>query len=124
MKSSEIHNGLPEKEIRNFFAKSLSEIFDKECNNKKEEFRYDRTNPLEWSIKNDLAQIAVLKRNIELTEQKIALRSLLRDKGWQEFDVSDYTNCIFNNCEYKSFIGTSEEYDNQMLKLEEERKNK
>lgn len=123
MKSTEIHNGQPEKEIRDFFAKSFSEMFDKECANKKVEIPYDRTQPFEWSIKNDEAQIVVLKRNIELAHQKIALLSLLKDKSWGEHDVSDYT---LNDSGYKlhlSFIGTTEEYENLMVKLEEERKN-
>jgi hypothetical protein len=118
MKSTEIHNGLPEKEIRDFFAKSMSGMFDKECANKKVEISYDRTNPFDWSIKNDEAQIVVLKRNIELAHQKIALHDLLKDKGWDEWDVSDYT---FNDSGFKlhlSFIGTKEEYDQIMIKLQ------
>jgi hypothetical protein len=123
MKSSEIHNGLPEKEIRDFFAKSMSEMFDKECANKKVEIPYDKTNSFDWSIKNDEAQIVVLKRSIELAHQKIALHGLLNDKGWEEHDISDFT---INDSGFKihlSFIGTTEEYENIMLKLEEEKEN-
>jgi hypothetical protein len=124
MKSTEIHNGLPNKEIREFLSKSMSEIFDKECNNKKAEIPYDRESSLEWAIKDAEAQIVMLKKSIEIIHQKIALRSLITEKGWDEWDVSDYT---VNDSGFKlwlSFIGTKEEYDELMVKLEEEKENR
>jgi hypothetical protein len=111
MKSSEIHNGLPEKELRDFFAKTQSEIYDKEIANKKVEIHYNRRGDvLEWSIKDAEAQITVLKRTIELLHQKIAVRSLIKEKGWEEHDISDSTA---NDTEYTlwlNFIGTKEEH--------------
>ena len=65
MKSSEIHNGLPDKEIRDFFAKMMSELYDKEVSNRKPENPYDRNNPLEWTIKDAEAEINFQKRRIE-----------------------------------------------------------
>jgi hypothetical protein len=123
MKSSEIHNGLPEKELRNYFANALSETFDKNMTNQKVEIPYDKNHPFDWSIKNDEAEIARLKRNIEITYQKIALISLIKERGWEEHDISDYTTNDTNHKLWFSFIGTKEEYDELMVKLEIEKEN-
>lgn len=124
MKSSEIHNGLERKEIRDFLSKSMSEMFEKECSNKKPENPYDGFNPLEWAIRDAEGEVIRYKRVIDLLHQKIALRSFVTERGWEEYDVSDYTVNDSGFRLHLSFIGTKEEYYQIMVILEEEKKNK
>jgi hypothetical protein len=122
-KSTEIHIGLSDKEVRDFLSKSMSEMFDKECTNKKPENPYDGKNSLEWALRDAEGEVIRYKKVIEFLHQKIALRSLIIERGWDEHDVSDYT---INDSGFRlhlSFIGTTEEYENLMVKLEEEREN-
>jgi hypothetical protein len=113
MKSTEIHKGLPEKEIRDFFANSLSEIYDKECANKKVEIPYHerREDIFKWVIKDAENEIVVLNRRIEITYQKIAILSLIKERGWEEHDVSDMTINDTNHKLWLNFIGTKKEFE-------------
>jgi len=111
MKNSEIHKGLPECEIRDFFASMLAGIFDKECENKKHTIPYDGKNPFEWSIKDDEAQIEMLRTKIKLTQQKMALITLMKERDWKEHDVSDDTERDLPYRLHLSFIGTDEEHE-------------
>lgn len=124
MKNTEIHNGLDKKEIRDFLSKSLVNIFEEECNNKKVVVPYARCGTeheyphmIEWSIKDCENDIEYHTKRLELLKKKSAIIQLIRGNEWEECDVSDET---FNDT-YKrlhmNFIGTKEEYNKFILDL-------
>ena len=117
MKNSEIHIGLPESELRSFFASMLAGIFDKECDNAKAKIPFDRENPFEWSIKDAEAQIEMLKTQIKLTRQKMALITLMHERGWKEHDVSDDTERDLSYKLHLCFIGTDAEHEKLLYSI-------
>lgn len=118
MKNSKIHEGLENKEIRDFLSLSLVKLFDRECNNKKEIIPYDKENPFETLIKNDEEQVKLLLKNIDINKEKLAIIKLIKNNGWEEFDISDYTQNDTGYRLWMSFIGTKEEYEKFMEQIE------
>jgi len=119
MKNSEIHNGLPEKEIRDFLSLSLVKAFEDECNNKKETIPYGG-NPqhnFQWAIKDTEAQIKYMQRCLEILKTKEAVIQLIINKDWEEFDVSDETTKDTSYRIHMSFIGTKKEYEELEKKI-------
>jgi hypothetical protein len=116
MKNSEIHQGLTNKEVRDFLSNAINKSFEEECNNKVVEYPYDKNEPFEWSIKNAEAQIEYLKKQINIMKARQAIILLIKSNGWQEFDVSDLTK---KDTEYlhMNFIGTVEEHENLLKKI-------
>lgn len=118
MKDTEMHNNLPDKEIRDYFSTSLMDIYNKELELnktynknkqdiykigvKKEKLGYIRK---EITL-NELDMVFYTERNKLLTN-RLAISILIQQKGWDEFDVSDDIICTGEN--YMSFIGTKEE---------------
>jgi hypothetical protein len=119
MKNSEIHNGLDKKEIRDFLSMGFVKAFEEEFKNKKKEYSYNAQDPFEWVVKDAESQIKYFKRLIEITRGKQAIRQLIKDNGWDEFDVSDETERDLPHC-YSlkmNFIGTQKEYDFLLLQI-------
>jgi hypothetical protein len=111
MKSSEIHNGLDKKEIRDFLSIGFLKLYKEEIENIKETFPYDREDPFEWCIKDSEAQIKFLKKYIEINRGKQGIRQLIVFSGWEEWDVSDETEKDLPYSLAMNFIGTKKEYD-------------
>ena len=118
MKSTEIHNGLDKKEIRDFLSIGLLKLYKEENENKKETFSYiDREeNVYDWCIKDAEAQIKFLKRYIQINRNRQAIVQLIKMNGWDEWDVSDETEKDLPYSLAMNFIGTKEEY-NYLLEL-------
>lgn len=93
MKNEEIHNGLKDKEIRDFLAKELNEV------------EYFGLISIDYVQK----QIKELQKSLENARRYEAIKSLIEKNGWNDFDISEVI--IYNEKKYFPFIGTEEEYD-------------
>ena len=106
MQNSEIHNGLENNEVRDFLGKELHLCrMNGGCNS--EEY-----------IKMLELQIIEAKIRIDVCKRLTALSQLINFKGWSEFDISD--RIYYNKSTYIPFIGTQEEYDNLIVKINKE----
>jgi len=111
MNCTEIHLGLPQKEIRDFLSQQMVLAFEAENKNKKATQNYrDFDNTFEWAKHDAREQIKYLKQYIINIENKQAILKLIENNGWKEHDVSDD---VHNDTEHRlgmCFIGTDEEY--------------
>jgi len=112
MNCTEIHEGLSQKEIRDFLSQQMVLAFEAEMNNKKVITNHrDFDDTFEWAKQDAREQIKFLKQYIINIENKQAIIKLIENNGWKEHDVSDD---VHNNTKYKlgmSFIGTDEEHE-------------
>jgi len=123
MKSSEIHNGLDKKEIRDFLSLQFVRSYDDEQLNKKVGYPYDREDPFDWVIKDAEAQIEYLKKLIAINRTRQATRQLVLANGWEEWDVSDETENDLHTRLKMNFIGTKEEHEDLLRVIKYEGKN-
>ena len=118
MKCSKIHEGLPQKEIRNFLGMAMVMAFEAECENKKKIVQHIQDgDSLEWVKEDAREQIKYLEKYIQNVNNKQAIITLIKNSGWEEYDVSDD---VQNDTGYRlgmSFIGTEEEYKKFMKDL-------
>jgi len=118
MKCSQIHEGLPQKEIRNFLGMAMVMAFEAECENKKKIVQHIQDgDSLEWVKEDAREQIKYLEKYIQNVNNKQAIITLIKNSGWEEYDVSDD---VQNDTGYRlgmSFIGTGEEYEKFMKDL-------
>ncbi len=122
MKNSEIHTGLPQRELRDFFAISTSRIFDTEMSLKKApSVPYIKGDSFSWGIKDAENEIIFQKNRIEIIKEKQALAQLIKSSGWSEYDVSDETQKDLMYKLHLNFIGTKKEYDAFIKKLKNEK---
>ena len=120
MKSTEIHEGLENKEIRDFLSMTFVKSFEESTKSKMKD--------IDGNLKGIDLRIAVVERDLaainnELTglKEMKAVQIIVEKQGWQEFDVSDET---FNDTGYKmwmNFIGTQKEYDKLIDKINNEK---
>lgn len=114
MKNSKIHLGFEKSYLRDFFAISLVRNLEKEINNKRKEvFKDDEfvKNALDCRIDFAKNEIEFQKKEIEIINQKKSLLLLMENENWSEFDVSDETEKDFDSDYLLSFIGTQEEFE-------------
>ena len=117
MKNSAIHNGLSQKEVRDFLAMQLMEIqINKNNNNSDYNNCHIDDDPFQSQINRDRVNIKYLTKNIKFNEQIKAVLILIEDNGWDEHDPSD--NVLKDLPGYMSFIGTEKEYDILIKKIE------
>lgn len=103
MNNSDVHNHLSDKEIRDFLGKQLQQCFLGQAGN-----------TTEWLEK----EIARLQKRLEVTRQYIALQKLVKNHGWQDFDISD--EIPYDRETYFNFIGTVDEYEELLKQLDKE----
>jgi hypothetical protein len=84
------HHDLPKKEIRDLIAKTLTEAYDNRAYSKIEDAR---------------KELEIAQKRLEASERLLAAKTLLKQFGWEHFDVSDKTPCQFG------FVGTQQEHD-------------
>ena len=104
LKDTEIHNGLVEKELRDFFAKSIVDV-EKKC--KYPDYVYNDSNEFENMILRKKREIRHNLLDLERLETYKAVRDLSTLKGWNEYDISNYlhkTGYVWRN-----FFGTENE---------------
>lgn len=114
MKNSKIHLGFEKSYLRDFFAISLVRNLEKEMSNKRKKvFKDDEfvKNALDYRIKLAENEIKFQKKEIEIIKQKKSLLLLMENENWGEFDVSDETEKDFDSDYWLSFIGTQEEFE-------------
>lgn len=118
MNSTEIHEGLPQKEIRDFLSLAMVKAFDAEAKNQKEILQYSTyDDPFEWAKDDADEQIKYLKKYKDIIATKQAVLLLIQQNGWKEHDVSDD---VYNDTDYNqwmSFIGTDDELEDLHHKL-------
>lgn len=112
MKNSKIHEGLPQKEIRDFLSMSLLKSYADESINKKDYSALaGMSNSVEKAIAIAEADIKYLQKYIENLKSKEAIWKLIELNGWKDFDVSDETEKDYIGYnQWMNFIGTEEEY--------------
>lgn len=125
MKDIEIHNGLDNKEIRDYFSKGLIDFETEERNllqefqeEKRESYQHivrgDVLSYVQNSIKQSELEIKLHTKLLAIQQRKLAVFILIREKGWSEFDVSEHVTKTLDGVMTMSFIGTEEEYKTQI----------
>ncbi len=109
MKNSEIHQGLENAYLRDYFAISVMKNFQKEYSTKLEHVSSDIENPWASTILRSEKTIEYEKKRLEIFKERQALFVLIKAQGWKEHDVSDETEKDLES--WLSFIGTEDEYD-------------
>ena len=118
MKDIDIHNGLPQQEIRDFLSQSILKTYVRERQNKKVEIPYIKEDTWQWSILDTEAQIAERQEYLKILKERQAIVLLIKNNGWQEYDVSDYVEASYSNESWMNFIGTEAEYKGFMKNFE------
>lgn len=120
-----MHDGLSDKTLRDFFRDSLCEtyVIDLNLSNtfKEKEQELYKLDPkpkttlgyIKRNIMLDENNLTFYKNKIRVNERRIALITLIEEKGWTEHDISDQIGKTGEH--YLSFIGTEQEY-NEVLK--------
>jgi hypothetical protein len=129
MKDTEIHNGMENEIMREFFANNLVEIHGSECSNAR---TFESDKQAIYRLPNDRSDFGSLRNSISrkkielnfektalaLLEKKLCVLILMREVGWSDYDISEYIPCSGEH--YRCFIGTEKEHENLISKLEKE----
>ena len=118
MKDIDIHNGLPEQELRDFFSQELVKSWVSEIHNKKATPIFQNEDPIKWAIEDAEAHAEYHQKRVEILKNRHAIVRLIKERGWQEFDVSDHVLNLYAVEMKMNFIGTETEYNNLIKKLE------
>jgi hypothetical protein len=110
MKDTEIHIGLPEKEIRDFLSSQICEIL---CPTKRKEHSWPEKDVWVNSLHNAKIDLENAKNEIFRCEKMIGINRILESFGWSEHDCSNFVSRT-DKFIWKNFIGTHEEFKNFM----------
>lgn len=109
MKDTEIHDGLSEKEVRNFLSEQI-------MIHVMPDFRQHEYKPGEdaYVVALNNARIDMMNAQLEISrcETMIGIRNILKSKGWEEFDCSNHVVQTGKN--WRNFLGTEEEFNKFM----------
>lgn len=106
MDNENIHNGLKNKEIRDYLSKT-----------RHKEYRGGYTDNVEW-FEKQIKEFEVMLEHAKIVR---AINQLIESNRWEEFDVSELIE--WNHETYFSFIGTQEEYEMLIEKIKKENEN-
>lgn len=120
MKDVEMHEELSDKELRVYFSESLKDNYGKELalhqKAKADKQLLYQTSTRSEDFGSVRTSISIAKLDADfyteyhrLLNNKLAMLILMREKGWKDWDVSDYV--IKTGLNYMSFIGTENEYE-------------
>jgi len=118
MKNSQIHEGLPNKEIRDFLSLGIVKSYANYYNRLNEPL--PNTNTLkgfDWTIARIKRDIKMLNIELDHVNELKSIQYIIKNQGWAEYDVSDETIKDLDYSLHMNFIGTEEEYNNLMKKL-------
>jgi len=107
MKDTEIHEGLENKEIRDFLSKSIVDVYKEK--GRAPLFTYDSENVFDNSIKHTKLQIKNLESEVVKLETLKSVGILAKNMGWEEFDISDHISKTGKM--YRNFFGTEKEFE-------------
>jgi hypothetical protein len=116
MKNTEIHTGFDQKEVRDFLAKQMSK-------SQKPRKEKKRSNPnsmstFDWAIESAERVRDLAINQIRDLETRKAIRTLILNMGWEEYDPSDHVD--LDTDMYWGFVGTEEEYGQLLKNIEDE----
>lgn len=115
MKNRDIHQGLEHAHVRDFLAKSFIDAYKEGItDNTPIEFTGDSfQNALSYAQKD----LKNAERRVNSIRMGMAVRELMKNEGWSEFDVSDETQKHPDDQLSWGFIGTEEEYGQFLAKI-------
>ena len=116
MKGTEMHNGLDDKEIRDFLSKALAKTYKEEYSFEKKEII--GSSPHERTISRLENDIEYSQHQIKVNQDRLAILRIMEQKNWKDHDFSDYIGKVDDM--YLSFIGTVEEGDELYDKLQKQ----
>jgi len=112
MKNSEIHEGLPQKEIRDFLSMGIIKSYEAESQNKKDyHIRSDDQDVWDAVITNAKMEIKFYETLIDIYSSRRAILKLIEQNGWEEHDVSDDTYQDVSSTYWMNFVGTVDEHE-------------
>ena len=116
MKNTEIHIGFDQKEVRDFLAKQMakSQIPRKQRDMK----QFASMDPIDWAIESAKNARDLATDQIKDLETRKAIRTLILNMGWEEYDPSDHVT--LDTKMYWCFIGTELEFEDLLKKIEDE----
>ncbi len=100
MENKDIHNGLPNKGIRDFLSIQLEKSM------------------IASQVKDIEEQIKYLQTQLNLAKIREAVLQLIKNNGWTNFDCSEIVK--YNDETYFSFVGTEEEFKKLENKIKKE----
>ncbi len=122
MKNSNIHNGLDKKEVRDFLSTSFVNLVIDEMNNKQSPPTASKsTDAFDWAIRSAESLIKYGTRQLEILRTRQGLLAVIKQNGWEEFDVSEETELDGETKHYKPFIGNKSEYTNLLGLIQKEK---
>lgn len=111
MKETEMHDGLPDREIRILIAHDLRTVQEMEIANKQKTAAYNQDDVYGYVIEDSRYAIEFHQKRIKIAELRKGLLAVLALRGWEEFDISDENIKIEHGQKYYlSFIGTEAEH--------------
>lgn len=120
MYDNEMHNGLEDKELRDFFSKSMYEAYWHRKSRKSEIRRREddllQYEGLDYTIQRAKLEIEVREVEIEAAEKMKAITKLIKERGWEEWDMSEYVKNSQADM-WMNFIGTSEDHLDLLAKV-------
>ena len=118
MKDTQIHEGLENETLREVISIGLLKSHSDKYPDKPMQMypKGDKIGTILWSIEQKREDIKKKEFEIEKQVRQLAYITLMEDKGWIEHDTSDYL--AKTGVWFKSFIGTEEEYDNLIKKIQ------
>lgn len=115
MNSKNVHIGLEDQALREYFAEHMI-LAEKTINStKKRSAIYDKDDPIAYSIETCDIEIEYTQRKRKGYQYLQSVMRLMGEREWSEWDVSDYTNTYQGD--WYSFIGTKKEYDQVISQL-------
>ena len=125
MKDNEIHKGLDKAEIRDFLSQSIYNYYSEqtEINTKHNTDSAEicrNYNGIDYTIKYYELDIERSQKILKAATNLKATQIIIEQMGWDEHDVSDEVRKT-NDKYCLSFIGTQNEYDLLMKKINKEK---
>ena len=112
MKETEMHDGLPDREIRILIAHDLRTVQEMEVANVQKTAPYDKDDIYAYVIQDCKNAIEFHQKRLKNAELRKGLIAVLALRGWEEFDISDENIRIESGQKfYLSFIGTEAEHE-------------
>lgn len=111
MKNSLIHSGLENSILRDFLSISICKNYQQEFENKKEIAKYSSEDSFGYAIQDCENEIKFHSKRLQILKERQAIVEIIKMQGWDEFDISEYTEKDLDYSLWMSFIGTESEHE-------------